>query len=64
MGHIMTLSSQTRHDKRTGEAKPPKYALRQEWQRVMPAIAHVDGQQVFGQAAFKVKAAAAVQKGW
>lgn len=27
---------------------------------VMPAIKHVDGQQVFGQAAFKVKAAAAV----
>lgn len=27
---------------------------------VMPAIKHVDGQQVFGQAAFKAKAAAAV----
>lgn len=28
------------------------------------AIGPVVGQQVFGQAAFKVKAAAAVQKGW
>ena len=27
---------------------------------VLPAIKHVDGQQVFGQAAFKVKAAVAV----
>ncbi len=27
---------------------------------VMPAIKHVDGQQVFGQAAFKAKVAAAV----
>lgn len=44
-------------------SQPQKIRTVSRMAAVTPAIKRVDGQQVFGQAVFKVKAAAAVQKG-